>query len=179
MHGGSWHCTEGSDQDHPQEKEMQKGRMLPYSRSSLVIYFRYSSVYMSSPHSQSIPPPTLPCTSFLFLILTHLWALSPHRDLISFLAGLTSDLIGSACLAVMALFLILYGLFHWHFASPWNSLYIPDPQKLTSPKLVKACISQMQEKNKVRSQQICWPRIFLILEQERETIPSNNYVCVC
>ena len=26
--GGSWHCTGGSDQDHPQEKEMQKGKML-------------------------------------------------------------------------------------------------------------------------------------------------------
>ena len=25
MDGGSWHCTGGSDQDHPQEKEMQKG----------------------------------------------------------------------------------------------------------------------------------------------------------
>ena len=24
MGGGSQHCTEGSDQDHPQEKEMQK-----------------------------------------------------------------------------------------------------------------------------------------------------------
>ena len=28
MNGGSWHCTEGRDQDHPQEKEMQKGKML-------------------------------------------------------------------------------------------------------------------------------------------------------
>ena len=28
MEGGSWHCTGGSDQDHPQEKEMQKGKML-------------------------------------------------------------------------------------------------------------------------------------------------------
>ena len=27
MDGGSWHCTRGSDQDHPQEKEMQKGKM--------------------------------------------------------------------------------------------------------------------------------------------------------
>ena len=24
MDGGSWHCTGGSDQDHPQEKEMKK-----------------------------------------------------------------------------------------------------------------------------------------------------------
>ena len=24
MDKGSWHCTGGSDQDHPQEKEMQK-----------------------------------------------------------------------------------------------------------------------------------------------------------
>ena len=29
MDGGSWwHCTGGSDQEHPQEKEMQKGKML-------------------------------------------------------------------------------------------------------------------------------------------------------
>ena len=26
MGGGSWHCTGGSDQDYPQEKEMQKGK---------------------------------------------------------------------------------------------------------------------------------------------------------
>ena len=28
MEGGSWHCIGGSDQDHPQEKEMQKGKMV-------------------------------------------------------------------------------------------------------------------------------------------------------
>ena len=28
MDGGSRHCTGGSDQDHPQEKEMQKGKMV-------------------------------------------------------------------------------------------------------------------------------------------------------
>ena len=28
MDGGSWHCTGGSDQDHSQEKEMQKGKMV-------------------------------------------------------------------------------------------------------------------------------------------------------
>ena len=28
MDGGSWHCTGGSDQDHSQEKEMQKGKWL-------------------------------------------------------------------------------------------------------------------------------------------------------
>ena len=28
MSRGSWHCTGGSDQDHPQEKEMQKGKMV-------------------------------------------------------------------------------------------------------------------------------------------------------
>ena len=27
MDGGSWHCTGGSDQDHPKGKEMQKGKM--------------------------------------------------------------------------------------------------------------------------------------------------------
>ena len=28
MDVGSSHCTGGSDQDHPQEKEMQKGKMV-------------------------------------------------------------------------------------------------------------------------------------------------------
>ena len=28
MDGYSWHCTGGSDQDHPQEEEMQKGKMI-------------------------------------------------------------------------------------------------------------------------------------------------------
>ena len=28
MDGDLWHCTGGSDQDHPQEKEMQKGKRL-------------------------------------------------------------------------------------------------------------------------------------------------------
>ena len=28
MDGCSWHCTGGSDQDHPQEKEMHKGKMI-------------------------------------------------------------------------------------------------------------------------------------------------------
>ena len=27
MGGGLWHCTGGSDQDHPQEKEMQEGKV--------------------------------------------------------------------------------------------------------------------------------------------------------
>ena len=27
MDGGSWHCTGNRDQDHPQEKEMQKSKM--------------------------------------------------------------------------------------------------------------------------------------------------------
>ena len=27
MDRGSWHCTEDRDQDHPQEKEMQKSKM--------------------------------------------------------------------------------------------------------------------------------------------------------
>ena len=26
MDGGSWHCTGGNDQDHPQEKEKQTGK---------------------------------------------------------------------------------------------------------------------------------------------------------
>ena len=28
MDWGLWHCTGGSDQDHPQEKEKQKGEMV-------------------------------------------------------------------------------------------------------------------------------------------------------
>ena len=28
MDAGSWHCTGGSDQDHPLEKEMQKAKWL-------------------------------------------------------------------------------------------------------------------------------------------------------
>ena len=28
MKDGSWHCTGGSDQDHPQEKEMPKAKRL-------------------------------------------------------------------------------------------------------------------------------------------------------
>ena len=28
MDGGSWHCAGGRDQDHPQEKEMQKAKWL-------------------------------------------------------------------------------------------------------------------------------------------------------
>ena len=28
MDGGSWHCTKGGDQDHPQEKKTQKGEMV-------------------------------------------------------------------------------------------------------------------------------------------------------
>ena len=28
MDRGSWHCAGGSDQDHPQEKDMQKGKMV-------------------------------------------------------------------------------------------------------------------------------------------------------
>ena len=28
MDGGSWHCTGDRDQDYPQEKEMQKGKMV-------------------------------------------------------------------------------------------------------------------------------------------------------
>ena len=32
MDGSSWHCTEGSDQDHPQEKEMQKGKKVVWTR---------------------------------------------------------------------------------------------------------------------------------------------------
>jgi len=32
MDGSLWHCTGGNDQDHPQEKEMQKGKMIAEKR---------------------------------------------------------------------------------------------------------------------------------------------------
>ena len=28
MDKGSWHCTEGSDQNHPEENEMQQGKIV-------------------------------------------------------------------------------------------------------------------------------------------------------
>ena len=30
MDGDSWHCTGGRDQDHPQGKEMQQGKMVAW-----------------------------------------------------------------------------------------------------------------------------------------------------
>ena len=36
MDGGSWRCTGGSDQEHPQEKEMQKAKWL--TEEALQIY---------------------------------------------------------------------------------------------------------------------------------------------
>ena len=37
MDGGSEHCTGGSDQDHPQEKEMQKAKWFSVSEIALQI----------------------------------------------------------------------------------------------------------------------------------------------
>ena len=37
MDGGSWHCKRGSDQDHPQEKEMQKGKWLSEDALQIVV----------------------------------------------------------------------------------------------------------------------------------------------
>ena len=34
MDRGSWHCTRGSDQDHPQEKEMWRGKMVVWGGST-------------------------------------------------------------------------------------------------------------------------------------------------
>ena len=34
MDGGSWHCTGDRDQDHPQEKEMQKSKMTVWKKRS-------------------------------------------------------------------------------------------------------------------------------------------------
>ena len=36
MDGGSWQCTGGSDQDHPQEKAMQKGKMVVWQGLKIV-----------------------------------------------------------------------------------------------------------------------------------------------
>ena len=35
MDGGLWDCTGASYQDHPQEKEMQKGKMVVFSYKQL------------------------------------------------------------------------------------------------------------------------------------------------
>ena len=43
MVGGSWHCTGGSDQDHPQEKEMQKGK-IGLSEEALQIAVKWREV---------------------------------------------------------------------------------------------------------------------------------------
>ena len=37
MDKGLWHCIEGSDQDHPQGKEMQKGKKAKLSEEALQI----------------------------------------------------------------------------------------------------------------------------------------------
>ena len=40
MDGGSWHCTGGSDHDHPQEKEMQKGKMIVWGGLKIAVKTR-------------------------------------------------------------------------------------------------------------------------------------------
>ena len=37
MNGGSWHCIGGSNQDHPQEKEMQKGKMIVWEGLQIAV----------------------------------------------------------------------------------------------------------------------------------------------
>ena len=39
MDGGLWHCTGGGNQDHPQEKEMQKGKMVVWGGLGLPWYW--------------------------------------------------------------------------------------------------------------------------------------------
>ena len=37
MDGGLWYCTGGRDQDHPQEKEMQKGKMVVWGGLTIAV----------------------------------------------------------------------------------------------------------------------------------------------
>ena len=41
MDGGSWHCAGGSDQNHPQEKEMQKGKMAVWGTRDQIANIRW------------------------------------------------------------------------------------------------------------------------------------------
>ena len=41
MNGGLWHCTRGSNQDHPQEKETQKGKMVVWGGLTDSCIFMY------------------------------------------------------------------------------------------------------------------------------------------
>jgi len=36
MDGDSWYCTGGGDQNHPQEKEMQKGKMVVWGALQII-----------------------------------------------------------------------------------------------------------------------------------------------
>ena len=50
MDGSSWHCTGGSDQDHPQEKEIQKAKSLSEEALQIAVKRRqFSSVAQSCP----------------------------------------------------------------------------------------------------------------------------------
>ena len=40
MDGGSWHCTGDRDQDHPQEKEMQKSKMALWGALQIAVKWR-------------------------------------------------------------------------------------------------------------------------------------------
>ena len=44
MDGGLWHCTGGRDQDHPQEKEMQKRKMVPGETLHIVVKRREAKI---------------------------------------------------------------------------------------------------------------------------------------
>ena len=37
MDGGLWRCTGGSDQDHPQEKDMQKGKLVVWQALQIAV----------------------------------------------------------------------------------------------------------------------------------------------
>ena len=96
--------------------------LVPYSRSSLVIYLRYSSECTSSPYSQSIPP-TTPSMYLIFVprfdpSLGH--TTSQGLDFIPCMPDLWPNWFCTFCRDDP--FSAPVGLFHWHFASPWNSL---------------------------------------------------------
>ena len=43
--GGLWHCIAGRDQDHPQEKEMQKSKMVSEEALQIAVKRRKGKIY--------------------------------------------------------------------------------------------------------------------------------------
>ena len=65
MDGGLWHFTEGTNQDHPQEKEMQEGKMVVWGgltnswEKKSSVQFSCSFVSICDPMNHSTPGPPI------------------------------------------------------------------------------------------------------------------------